>query len=181
MQETLADSENAVSLAAVRRQPTVLIVEDDMDTRTIYSTILQREGYRVLEAENAPDALALVEGELPAAILLDIGLPRFGGWGLASIWRDNAVTASIPIAVITAYDSGSDMEWARRLDVERFLSKPVEPMAVVEVVRELAGPGERRGDTDRRTGIDRRATVMDVTAERRSRKERRSPQNRRTD
>ncbi|MEX2283262.1 MAG: response regulator [Gemmatimonadota bacterium] len=181
MQETLADSESTISLAPVRRQPTILIVEDDMDTRTIYSTILQREGYRVLEAENAPEALALVADELPSAILLDIGLPRFGGWGLASIWRDNAVTASIPIAVITAYDSGSDMEWARRLDVERFLSKPVEPLVVVEVVRELAGPGERRGDVDRRSGTDRRTDAIDVSDERRAWKERRGPQNRRID
>jgi CheY-like chemotaxis protein len=158
-----------------------LIVEDDMDTRTIYSTILQREGYRVLEAEDAPEALALVADELPAAILLDIGLPRFGGWGLASIWRDNAVTASIPIAVITAYDSGSDLEWARRLDVERFLSKPVEPMVVVEVVRALAGPGERRAAADRRSGIDRRTNAIDAAPERRSRKERRGPQDRRID
>jgi CheY-like chemotaxis protein len=181
MQQTLRDSDWQVQAGGRRVSPAVLIVEDDMDTRTIYSTILKREGYRVMEAENAPDALALVAEERPAAILLDIGLPRFGGWSLASFWRDNEDTASIPIAVITAYDAHSDLDWARRLEVERFLSKPVEPLMVVEVVRELAGPGERRKLEERRSEHDRRADLIDVPTNRRSGQERRESQRRRDD
>ena len=181
MQQTLRDSDRQVLAGGRRLPPTVLIVEDDMDTRTIYSTILKREGYRVMEAENAPEALALVADERPAAILLDIGLPRFGGWTLASFWRDNVATASIPIAVITAYDAHSDLEWARRLEVERFLSKPVEPLTVVDVVRELAGPGERRIVDERRSEPNRRTEDIDVTTNRRSGNERREGQRRRDD
>jgi CheY-like chemotaxis protein len=158
---------------------TVLIVEDDLDTRTIYSTILQRAGYGVMEAGDAGEALDLTAERRPSAILLDIGLPRFGGWGLASVLRGDPDTSDIPIIVITAYDSGHDLDWARQLQVERFLSKPVEPLTVVEEVEQVIGPAERRSGEERRSGQDRRSSIGDVGANRRSGAERREIADRR--
>jgi two-component system, OmpR family, KDP operon response regulator KdpE len=103
------------------RRPSVLVVEDDPELRTLYRTTLALAGYTVTVAEDGVDALRRVEIESPDVIVLDIGLPRLGGGDVHREILSNAATASVPIVVVTG-DSN-------RLDRSEFpcvLQKPVD-------------------------------------------------------
>src|SRR5688500_15286622 len=84
---------------------TVLVVEDDEDSRRIYSTILKHSGYDTLEAASALEAIQLIAQHRPALIVLDIGLPPGpDGWAVITMMRTHADTASIPVIIVTAND-----------------------------------------------------------------------------
>ena len=58
---------------------TILLVEDDEDTRFLMRLELERRGYRLIEAEDGEKAVALAQQERPDIILMDISLPRMDG------------------------------------------------------------------------------------------------------
>ncbi len=85
-----------------KSQPTILIVEDDADMRELLRLILERESYHVVEAEDGVAALERVSEEVPSLILLDLMMPRVGGFEFISGLRATSAWHSIPVLVITA-------------------------------------------------------------------------------
>ena len=112
------------------RDKIVLVVEDDPDLRGLYRTALRAAGYAVFAVEDGVDALQYVEQTVPAAIVLDLGLPRLNGRDVQQEMAAHDGTRNIPIIVVTGE--------AHNLDERNFtcvLRKPVEPEAVVEAVQ----------------------------------------------
>ncbi|HEX2203557.1 MAG TPA: response regulator [Longimicrobium sp.] len=101
----------------------VLVVEDDPATRAMTRRILEREGWRVSEAENGRVALECMERERPRLILLDLMMPEMDGFEFADHVRRHPEWGSIPIVVVTAHDL--TFEERRRLSgyVETILQK----------------------------------------------------------
>jgi CheY-like chemotaxis protein len=83
------------------RRTTVLVVEDDAALRDFYRTELTIVGYRVVALSDGVAALQWLEGERPDAIVLDLGLPRLGGWDLHRELTSHPETRDIPIIVVT--------------------------------------------------------------------------------
>jgi CheY-like chemotaxis protein len=101
----------------------VLLVEDDPVTREVTRRILEKEGWKVSEAENGHVALECMKRERPSLILLDLMMPEIDGFEFAARVRRNIEWRLIPIVVLTARDlSGEDR---RRLNgsVETILQK----------------------------------------------------------
>ena len=113
--------------------PIVLVVEDDPDTRELYETVLNLEGFWVADATDAEAALDQAEDLLPDVIITDIGLPG-GCDGVAFAGRLHArqKTADIPVVAITGR-SLRDFEGAGFVQV---LQKPILPEALVASVRQ---------------------------------------------
>lgn len=125
----------------------VLLVEDDVDTRNIYSTILRHHGYEVLETENGREALELASVEGPDLILLDISLPEVDGWTVASRLRSRSETADVPLVAVTAHALPDDQERAHELGCDSYLTKPLRPQRVLEEVqRFLSGEDDAGAD-----------------------------------
>ena len=101
----------------------VLLVEDDPATREATRAILEKEGWKVSEAENGRVAMECMERERPRLILLDLMIPEMGGFEFASWVRRHPEWRSIPIVVVTAYALSA--EERRRLSgyVEKILQK----------------------------------------------------------
>ena len=101
----------------------VLLVEDDPATREATRAILEKEGWKVSEAENGRVAMECMERERPRLILLDLMIPEMGGFEFASWVRRHPKWRSIPIVVVTAYALSA--EERRRLSgyVEKILQK----------------------------------------------------------
>jgi len=101
----------------------VLVVEDDPATRAMTRNILEKEGWRVSEAENGRVALESMERERPRLILLDLMMPEMDGFEFADRVRRHPEWRSIPIVVVTARDLST--EERRRLSgyVETILQK----------------------------------------------------------
>ncbi len=133
---------------------TVLIVEDNFDSRVILATVLKRAAYRVIEASDGQQAIAILAESVPDLILLDISLPKADGWTVATFARENESTRTVPIVAVTATETSDDRIRAERLGFEEYFCKPVLPFDVVRCVESIIGP-ERRG-AERRAGVDRR-------------------------
>ncbi len=82
---------------------TVLVVDDDDDTRATFSDILRDEGYRVLAAPNGKAALEMVvQNPRPDVVLLDLSMPVMNGREFLAAVRSDARLASLPVIVLSA-------------------------------------------------------------------------------
>ena len=128
----------------------MLLVEDNEDNRTIYSTVLRYLGYQVIEAVDGLEAVALARSERPALILMDISIPGMDGWEATRVLRGDPSTRNIPIVALTAHALADDRKRAMEVGFNSYLAKPIEPNAVVAEVRRLLGgsdgPGAKSGD-----------------------------------
>ena len=117
----------------------LLLVEDNEDNRTIYSTLLRHLGYQVIEAQNGVRAIELARSERPDLILMDISIPELDGWEATRILRGDPATKDIPIVALTAHALEDDRERAAEVGFSSYLAKPIEPRAVLAEVRRLIG------------------------------------------
>jgi CheY-like chemotaxis protein len=124
----------------------VLIVEDDEDTRIIYEDALRERGYRVQTATNGAEGVHLARRYQPDLIVLDLRMPVMSGFDAMRYLKSDPHTASIPVCGISAY--GLDDEEMGNLSTDafvRFVSKPLDPPALADVVEELVGPSPHLG------------------------------------
>ena len=120
----------------------MLLVEDNEDTRIIYSTVLRHVGYDVVEAEDGVQAISLARSVRPDLILMDISIPELDGWEATRILRADPATKGTPIIALTAHALPDDRERAAQVGFTAYLAKPVEPRAVVAEVKRWLGTGE---------------------------------------
>jgi CheY-like chemotaxis protein len=118
----------------------VLIVEDDRDTREAIAMALQCAGFAVEEAENGRVALDMIHsGTLPCLILLDLMMPVMDGQEFRrhQLFWEPQIT-DVPVIVFSAVP---DLErTAERMGgVKAVLRKPIDPTALVNIVRSVAG------------------------------------------
>ncbi len=109
-----------------KRQPTVLLVEDDEATRHIMTRILVREGYLALSAESGHDALSFLHAPLSPidVVILDVHLPDVSGIDLCRRIREQH--PDLPVVVCTG--EADPAEAARLLElgnVTRYFRKPI--------------------------------------------------------
>lgn len=109
----------------------MLIVEDDAALRALYRAALQLEGYAVVAVEDGVDALRHLEFDHPAAVVLDLDLPRLGGRDVQREIAAHVDTRRIPIVVVTGSDS-SDLD---PRDFACILRKPLDPQALITAVK----------------------------------------------
>lgn len=121
------------------RVKTVLIVEDNEDSRTIYREFLEYSGYRVVEATNGAEAIEVARRELPDVILMDISMPRMDGLTATRILKADAGLCAVPIIALTAHAMLADEEMALSAGCDGYLAKPVEPRAVRDEVERRIG------------------------------------------
>jgi CheY-like chemotaxis protein len=105
---------------AVDTRPTVLVVDDEPNTRILVREALEPEGYRVVEAVDGADALRVAQTELPALVLLDMRMPRLDGWGFAVEARRRG--HAFAIVAMTAAERAE--QWAAEISADGCLAKP---------------------------------------------------------
>lgn len=127
---------------------TVLIVEDNLDNRTIYGTILLHYGYQVLEACDGEAGVRMARERLPDCVLMDISIPIIDGHEATRILKADASTAHIPIIALTAHAMAEDRALAAAAGCDAYLSKPAEPKRVVAEVQRLIAEARARAAAD---------------------------------
>jgi two-component system, cell cycle response regulator DivK len=120
---------------------TVLLVEDNEDNRTVYRTILEHFGYRVIEARNGEDGIRMARENGPDLILMDISIPVIDGWEATRILKEDEATREIPIIALTAHALATDRAKATEVGCDGYLAKPCEPRRVVAEVEKFIGSG----------------------------------------
>ena len=105
-------------------EPTVLIADDDDDTRVMFRTLLGTKGYRVVEASDGEEVIEVTLRENPGLVLLDLGLPLMNGLNVIRRLRNDLHVIDIPVVVITGYDKHFDTAVAAGCD--DYLIKPID-------------------------------------------------------
>ena len=122
----------------------VLVVEDNDDSRKLLQTILMRSGAVVEVAESAATALRILAGEWPDIVISDIEMPGEDGYSLIrKIRLQEPPSRHIPAIALTAYTRSVDRVRALAAGFQTHMSKPVEPAELVAAVKSLAA-GRRR-------------------------------------
>jgi len=121
----------------VKKQPTVLVVDDSVTIRTVTKNFLERHKYTVITAKDGYDALEKLEQGNPDIILLDVEMPRMDGFQFAEKIRGDANTAQIPIIMITFCAGDEQRSHATRLGIDRFMSKPYQEPELLETIETL--------------------------------------------
>ena len=117
--------------------PGVLVVDDDESHRTLMCDLLEEMGYQATQASDGREALRLLGGYLPAAVLLDLRMPVMSGWEVLEALRQMPGARQVPVIIVSAYG----FEWeASLVGAAGYISKPVDLNRVRETVRQVVGP-----------------------------------------
>ena len=116
---------------------TILVVEDQDDLRRILHLALKSAGYRVLEANNGADGVALALSASPDLILMDIQLPVLDGYEAIRRIRAEDGMAGVPIIAVSSFAMKGDEEKARTAGCDVYVSKPYSPMQLLGRVRNI--------------------------------------------
>ena len=118
----------------------VLLVEDDFMNMRLAQHILEAEGYTVVTAATAQEALEQIESILPDLILMDVQLPDMDGMTVVRILRENVVTRDITILALTAYAMKGDRERLLQMGCNGYISKPIDVQDFINTVRRFLNP-----------------------------------------
>ncbi len=125
------------------KQKTILVVEDDADTVTYLSTLLEDAGYSTVAAEDGDDALEKVRTNRPDLISLDITMPKKSGVRFYRDMKESDEWKSIPIIIVTGISSDFEKFISTRphlLPPEGYLSTPIDREQMLSLVKEQIGP-----------------------------------------
>ncbi|ELR63473.1 Chitin catabolic cascade sensor histidine kinase ChiS [Photobacterium marinum] len=102
----------------------LLIVDDEPVNLQVLTNYLRLEGYRVITAENGPQALELLESEQPALLLLDIMMPGMNGYEVCQQLRKEHTPLSLPIIMLSALGQVQDRVKGFEYGANDYLTKP---------------------------------------------------------
>ena len=114
----------------------VLVVEDNEVSMKLFRDVLLATGYRTLEATTGGQAVELAAEHAPDLVLMDIQLPDIDGVEALSRLRANERTASIPVLAVTAQAMQGDEERFLAAGFDDYISKPVNIVELVGIVRQ---------------------------------------------
>src|SRR5258705_1159056 len=120
----------------------ILVIEDYLDTRELLATLLQRKGYRVIEAEDGVEGLLKAGWMYADLIIMDLSVPEMDGVEAARRIHAQAKLSQIPIFVISAYLTEAVKADVRAAGCTEIFSKPFDSELLLErIARSLAGHG----------------------------------------
>jgi DNA-binding response OmpR family regulator len=112
----------------------ILIVDDDPDSRTILTCILESDGYEVGVANDGFEALREIGDHPPDLVLLDVMMPGKNGFEVCESVKSNPKMSHITIIMISAKSDPISQEKALSLGASDYLTKPINPSEVLRRV-----------------------------------------------
>jgi DNA-binding NtrC family response regulator len=122
-----------------RTTGTVLVVDDDRDMRSVLKDFLERDGHRVIEADNGAEALSLVEAHTIDLAILDKEMPGINGLDVLSFLHQRR--PALPVIFITAFGGGEVGEESRRRGARDYIEKPFRVGRIMQAVRRVMQRG----------------------------------------
>jgi len=119
---------------------TILIIDDEPDTLTYFSSLLGDNGYATLTAENGAEAIARVKEAVPDLITLDVTMPEKSGVRCYRELREHGTWRDIPVIMITGISEDFRTFISSRKHVpppDGYLAKPIDEAELLAMVRKL--------------------------------------------
>jgi len=114
---------------------TIFVIDDEKGVLEELEAWLGDQGYNVITAENALDALAKLEDIKPNLIILDIIMPKMDGLEFLSILKRNIKHSSIPVIMLTAKVESENILKAQELHAKDYIMKPFETDELLQLIQ----------------------------------------------
>ena len=128
----------------------ILVVDDDPKIVSLVRTYLEREGFRVVTAQDGTAALRSFSEHQPGLIVLDLMLPELDGLALMRIVRERS---SVPIVMISARGAVADRVYGIHEGADDYLAKPFSPAELVVRVKAVLRRAREQGVAQARRGV----------------------------
>lgn len=115
----------------------VLLIEDDASFRKAVSDVLELEGYEVLQAPSGKAGIVTVKKEMPDLVVLDLIMPGMKGLEVCQVLKQDAVTARVPIIILTGNDKDGQDIACLDMGADGYLAKPVKSDRLLAHIRAL--------------------------------------------
>ena len=122
----------------------ILIADDKATSRELLRTVLEKQGYAIIEASNGEEALEKTRSDAPDLILLDLQMPVRNGYEVLAELRKDPVYAKLPIIALTASAMQGDRERALAAGFTGYLAKSVTLAAIRSEIQRLLESGNAR-------------------------------------
>ena len=118
----------------------ILVVEDDADTRDLLKVLLEAQGAGVTITASAQEALTAYDQSRPHVIVADIGMPDYNGYTLIGRVRsrDREKGKMVPAIALTAFTTAIDRDTVLSAGFQVHMPKPFEPGQLISVIAHLA-------------------------------------------
>lgn len=117
----------------------ILIVEDKATSRELLRTVLEQQGYNVVEAPDGDEALRRLNEATPDLVLLDLQIPIRNGYDVLRAIREDSRLANLPVVALTASAMQGDREKALAAGFTGYIAKPVSLSQLRHEVSRLLG------------------------------------------
>ena len=111
-----------------------LVIDDNGNNLLLEKDLLEVAGFKVFEAENATDGIAMARKEKPDIIVMDVRLPDMLGTEAANILRQDKDTRDIPIVFVTASVMAEGIDAIKDITNSGFIGKPINTRTFVEEI-----------------------------------------------
>ncbi|MBX7219521.1 MAG: response regulator [Blastocatellia bacterium] len=111
----------------VRHKGLVLTIDDSSIIRQAVVLTLEKEGFKVLEAENGMEALTILNDIVPDLILLDINMPMMDGYEVCKVIRKSQHARHVPVVMLSGKDGFFDKVKGKMAGSTEYLTKPFNP------------------------------------------------------
>ena len=128
-----------ISQASEERKPRALVVDDAPDVTEMLGVLLQYAGYDVVKLFAAPAAIEAARSEQFDVVVSDIGMPGMNGYELAIVLRTLPNYRHVPMIAVTGFTRYDDRERALQSGFNAFLTKPINPMDLIQLIERLRG------------------------------------------
>lgn len=122
----------------------ILVVDDETDILTLLEYNLEKAGFKVISADDGPDAIDITKRERPDLIILDIMLPSMEGTEVCKILKSGDATQHIPIIMLTAKGEEVDRVVGFELGADDYITKPFSPRELILRVKAVLKRGQDR-------------------------------------
>lgn len=116
--------------------PLLLVADDHADIRRVLKDLFQKE-YHILEASDGVSALKIAVNEIPDIIISDVTMPNMDGFELVQALKQNDITSSVPIILLTAQTSDESHLKGLQYEADDYITKPFNHNILKTKVRQL--------------------------------------------
>jgi CheY-like chemotaxis protein len=121
---------------------TFCVIDDEREICDLFQVLFESRGHHCVSAHNGPDGLALVQSRLPAAVFLDVQMPKMNGLEVLARLKQNASTAAIPVLLMSGLmkeGSGQTDDWLKSTGANACICKPFSVEDLLDAVASVTG------------------------------------------
>jgi DNA-binding response OmpR family regulator len=119
---------------------TILVIDDELDVLKLVEFLLWNTEYELIKASDAERGIQLVKELQPAAVIVDIMMPRMDGF--TALQRIREIKADMPVIIFTARSTRSDEKKAEELGANGFIAKPFNRQKLLAAIEAAVKPTE---------------------------------------